>query len=167
MESVLSLRPILGHTKDQKEAVLTPRRLTHPYISGELLNQNAIDIFKSVFEPDQTISQLGRAGHESKQWLRDALLSYLQESGVRYQNEKAGDNQKKSYSTLKPLLHDIVLYLDSDKKKRFGIILELCEKNQVIIRSVLYGSTTTRKFHIRVLTLLYRPQEWEGDFPVE
>ena len=167
VESVLSLRPILGHTKDQKEAVLTPRRLTHPYLSGELLNQNAIDILKGVFEPDETISQLGRASHESKQWLRDALLSYLQESGVRYQSEKAGDNQKKSYSTLKPLVHDVVLFLDSDKKKRFGVILEICEKNQVMIRSVLYGSVTTRKFHIRVLTLLYRPQEWEGDFPVE
>jgi hypothetical protein len=97
-------------------------------------------IFKGVFEPDESISQLGRANHESKQWC----------AVPKWKNEKAGDNQKKSYSTLKPLLHDIVLYLDSDKKKRVGIILELCEKNQVIIRSVLYGSTTTRKLHIRV-----------------
>ena len=64
-------------------------------------------------------------------------------------------------------MHDVVLFLDSDKKKQYGVILEICEKNQVMIRSVLYGSVTTRKFHIRVLTLLYRPQEWEGDFPVE
>jgi hypothetical protein len=167
VESVLSLRPILGHTKDQTEAVLTPRRLTHPYLSGDALNQSAVDILRGVFDPNPVISQLGRAASQTKLWLRDALISYLQDTGVRYADERSGNNQKKCYKSLKPLVNDIVLFRDSEKKKRFGIIMEILLKNQVMIRSILNGIVTLRQFHIRVLVLLYRPQEWVNDIPIE
>ena len=42
-------------------ALTEPRRLTHPYLSGEELNSSAIDILRGVFDPDPVISQLGRA----------------------------------------------------------------------------------------------------------
>jgi hypothetical protein len=166
VESVLSLRPILGHTKDQQQAVLTPRQLTHPFLSNEQLNANAIDILRGVFDPDETVSQLGRAGHESKVQLQNSLIDYLQETGVRYQSERAGNNQKKAYSTVKPQISDVVLFKDSEKKSRFGVIVQVCSHNQVFIRSVLNRIVTERKFHIRVLTLLFRPSEWKNDFPI-
>ena len=167
VESVMSLRPILGHTRDQQQVVLTPRQLTHPFLSNEQLNANAIDILRGVFSPDETISQLGRAGHESKVQLQNSLIDYLQETGVCYQNERAGNNQKKAYSVIKPQTGDVVMFKDSERKSRFGVILQILDKNQVMIRSVLYGNTTERKFHVRVLTLLFRPSEWVQDFPVE
>jgi hypothetical protein len=52
-ESVLSLWPILGHTKDQTKSVLTLRRLAHPYLSGDALNQSAVDILRGVFDQTQ------------------------------------------------------------------------------------------------------------------
>jgi hypothetical protein len=167
VESVLSLRPILGHTKDQQQVVLTPRQLTHPFLSSEQLNANAIDILRGVFNPDETVSQLGRAGHDKKQELQSALIDYLQEAGVRYSKETAGNKQKKAYSSVSPQVSDVVLFKDSDKKSRFGVIVQLCSQNQVLIRSVLNRVVTERKFHIRVLTLLFRPSEWIHDFPIE
>jgi hypothetical protein len=120
-----------------------------------------------VFDPDETVSQLGRAGHESKVQLQNSLIDYLQETGVRYQSERAGNDQKKAYSTVKPQINDVVMFKDSEKKSRFGVILQILDKNQVMIRSVLYGNVTERKFHVRVLTLLFRPSEWKDDFPID
>jgi hypothetical protein len=36
----------------------------------------------------------------------------------------------------------------------------------VMIRSVLNRVVIERKFHIRVLTLLFRPSEWLHDIPI-
>ena len=165
IESVLSLRPILGHTKDQLQTVLTPRKLTHPYLGGEELNSCAIDILRGVFDPDPIISQLGRTASQTKIWLKDALICYLQDSGIRYQSERSGNDQKKSFTDLKAKVGDVVLFKDSEKRKRFGIIVEILEKNNVTIRSVLNSVVTLRQFHVRVLILLYRPEEWQQDLP--
>ena len=62
------------------------------------------------------------------------------------------------------MIGDIVLFKDSEKRKRFGIIVDILEKNQVTIRSVL-SVVTLRQFHVRVLILLYRPEEWANDIP--
>jgi hypothetical protein len=113
------------------------------------------------------IKQLGRAASQTKLWLRDTLISYLQDTGVRYANERSGNNQKRCYKSPKPLVNDIVLFRDSEKKKCFGVIKEILPKNQVMISSVLNGTVTTGQFHNRVLVLLYRPQEWENDIPIE
>ena len=108
VESVMSLRPILGSTKDQTQTVLTPRRITHPYLGSEAMNQSVVDILRGVFDPDCVISQLGRTGSAAKEWLRDSLLSYLQDSGIRFQSEKSGNDQKKTFGKLKPAINDIV-----------------------------------------------------------
>ena len=161
-----SIRPILGHSKDQREVVLSPRPLTHPYLSGETMHQTAKDIFRGVFEPSDIISQLGRSANENKTLLRNSLIQYLHDSGIRYVKERSGNHQKKPRETLKPQLNDIVMFNDSEDKKRFRVIIEIADKNQVIMRSVLYGSVIQRKFHIRVLILLFRPSEWHHDIPL-
>ena len=66
---------------------------------------------------------------------------------------------------MKAKVGDIVLFKDSEKRKRFGIIVEVLAKNQVTIRSVLNSVVTLRQFHVRVLILLYRPAEWAEDVP--
>ena len=68
---------------------------------------------------------------------------------------------------LKPLVGDVVFFINSEKRKSFGVIVEiLSDKNQVSIRSKYQGSVQIRTVHVRVLTLLYRPSEWKNDIPV-
>ena len=143
--------------------MLTPRRITHPYLGSEAMNQSVVDILRGVFDPDCVISQLGRTGSAAKEWLRDSLLSYLQDSGIRFQSEKSGNDQKKTFGKLKPAINDIVMYVDSEKRKRFAVITNILEKNQVELRSDLNGTVVLRIFHIRVLILLYRAAEWCND----
>ena len=136
--------------------------------SQAIVSKNSTHIFFHFFHFHfPVISQLRRAASQTKIWLKDALSQYLQDSGVRYADEKSGNNQKKCYKSLKPLVNDIVLFKDSEKKKRFGIIVEILLKNQVMIRSILNSVATLRQFHVRVLILLYRPQEWINDIPSE
>ena len=144
--------------------VLTPRRLTHPFVNGETMNMSAVQILTGIFEPDHLISQLGKANSAAKGWLQQVLLDYLQTNAVRYEKPRLGDKQKPTFgNNLKPLVGDIVLYLDSAKVKRFGLVLEILLQNQVMIRSKLNNVQVDRPYHIRLLSLLYRPSEWAQD----
>ena len=58
VESIMSLRPILSSSKDHLEPVLTPRKITHPWVTPHEMNQYAQDIFRDVFHPSDIISQL-------------------------------------------------------------------------------------------------------------
>ena len=73
----------------------------------------------NVFDPDETVNQLGRSGHESKVWLQNSLIDHLQEAGIRYKSERSGNDQKKAYSTLNPQINYVVMFKDSEKKSRF------------------------------------------------
>ena len=164
VEAVMSLRPILGSTSSDEQVVLTPRRLTHPFVSGETMNMSAVQILAGIFEPDHLISQLGKSNSAAKGWLQQALLDYLQTNAIRYEKPRLGDKQKPTHGNcLKPLVGDVVLYLDSNKVKRFGLIMEILAKNQVLLRSKLNNTQVDRPYHIRLISLLYRPSEWTGD----
>ena len=163
-EAVMSLRPILGSTSSDEQVVLTPRRLTHPFVNGETMNMSAVQILTGIFEPDHLISQLGKANSAAKGWLQQVLLDYLQTNAFRYEKPRLGDKQKPTFgNNLKPLVGDIVLYFDSAKVKRFGLVLEILLQNQVMIRSKLNNVQVDRPYHIRLLSLLYRPSEWAQD----
>ena len=96
-EAVMSLRPILGSTSSDEQVVLTPRRLTHPFVNGETMNMSAVQILAGIFEPDHLISQLGKANSAAKGWLQQALLDYLQTNAVRYEKPRLGDKQKPTF----------------------------------------------------------------------
>ena len=44
--SILSLMHYIGASRDKKDMVVTPKRLSQPFFSGKILNQTALDIFK-------------------------------------------------------------------------------------------------------------------------
>ena len=64
-------------------------------------------------------------------------------------------------------MNDVVLFLNCEEKKTFGIIVQLLEKNQCLVRTTLYGKVVDRALHLRVLYLLFRPSEWNQGFPIE
>jgi len=167
IENLMSLRPILCSSKSQEFQLLTPRQLTHPFLSPEMMNNSVIDTLNATFHPDEIVSQLGRSGHQAKQLLQDRLIQYLQESGIRYASEKRGNKQKPAIVQLKPLVGDVVFFVNSEKKKTFGIIIEILNENQVSIRTKYNGTVQLRSLHIRVLTLLFRPEEWIDDLPAK
>ena len=131
------------------------------------MNNSVIDTLHATFHPDEIVSQLGRSGHQAKQLLQERLIQYLQDAGIRYASERKGNKQKPALVQLKPLVGDVVFFVNSEKKKTFGIIVEILNENQVSIRTKYHGTIQLRSVHIRVLTLLFRPEEWVDDLPAK
>ena len=121
------------------------------------------DILAGIFDPNLLLSQLGRIQSESKEILREALKNYLQESGLRFQNMRAGNDQHLPSKHLQPLVGDTVLYLYSDDKASYGLIKEIPTKNRVTVKTQLHGIP----MHSRLLSLLFRGSEWLNDLPFE
>ena len=61
------------------------------------------------------------------------------------------------------MIEDIVIYQTSDHKKRFGVIVEIKEKNIVRIKTTLHGVVQDVDKHIRLLVLIYRKCEWHAN----
>ena len=60
------------------------------------------DILAGIFNPNQLLSQLRRIQSESKEILRQALKSDLEESGLRFQCLRAGHDQHQPTKHLTP-----------------------------------------------------------------
>ena len=99
------------------------------------MNTSVIDTLRATFDPHEIVSQLGRSGHRAKELLQDRLIQYLQDAGIRYSSK-----QKPALVQLKPLVGDVVFFVNSEKKKTFGVIVEILNDNQVSIRTKYHGS---------------------------
>ena len=82
--------------------------------------------------------------------LQSQLLDYLQNEGIRY-DIRQGDKSKPNLHNLVPMIEDIVIYQTSDHKKRFGVIVEIKEKNIVRIKTTHHGVVQDVDKHIRLL----------------
>ena len=102
--------------------------------------------------------------NNGRETLRNALISYLQNAAVRYKSLRAGSRQTRPKEMLSPMEGDIVLYKNSDKppQTRYGLILEILGKNQVTVKTQLFGKATELPMHISTLSLLFRPAEWSN-----
>ena len=87
--------------------------------------------------------------------LQSALLDYLKKEGIKYPTRQ-GDNSKNYIQNLTPLVDDIIIYQTSEKRCRFGVIVEILEKNLVIIRTTHNGVIDNVPNYVRLLKLLYR-----------
>ena len=76
---------------------------------------------------------------------------------------RQGDNSKPNFHNLTPMLDDIVIFQTSDKKRKFGVIVELLEKNMTRVKTTLHGVVQNVEKHIRLLVLIYRKCEWHAD----
>ena len=95
--------------------------------------------------------------------LRQAIVCYLQTSALRYSSKR--EHGKQSKSSLTPMIGDVTMFKDSKEKKVFGVIIEILKKNQVMVRCIRHKTATEIANHVRVLILLYKPTERNGDIP--
>ena len=65
---------------------------------------------------------------------------------------------------LSPREGNIIQYKNSDKPPQtiYGLILEILRKNQVTVKTQLFGKATDLPIHISTLSLLFRPTEWSN-----
>ena len=75
------------------------------------------------------------------------------------------DDQHNPKELLRPLLDDIVLYLNSEGKICYGLVTAILTKNRVTVKTNLYGKPTFLPMHSRLLNLLFRHSEWDQDVP--
>ena len=74
---------------------------------------------------------------------------------------------RKNEKNLKPEIHDIVIFKDSKGMKKFGRIISIDTNQMVTLQCLHHGTPITRQFHIRLLNLLFRKQEWNEDVPAK
>ena len=98
--------------------------------------------------------------HNGRETLRNALIDYLQNAAVRYKSFRAGSRQTKPKELLSPMQGNIVLYKNSEKQTRYGLILEILDKNQVKVMTQLFNCPTELPMHVSTLALLFHPAEW-------
>ena len=65
-----------------------------------------------------------------------------------------------SEKSLRPQINDIVLYMDSKEKSRFGKIVKIKSDTLVNLYCLQFNKLVSQDFHIRLLKLLHRPSEW-------
>lgn len=65
------------------------------------------------------------------------------------------------------MIDDVVIFLNSEGKKHFGIITEIFQNNMIVILCILNKKKTERQYHRRLLRLVHRKSEWNYDFPVD
>merc|ERR1712002_812047 len=68
---------------------------------------------------------------------------------------------------LKPQVDDIVIFKDSKGMKKFGKIVSIDSNQLVSLICLHHGTKITRQFHILLLNLLFRKQEWIDDVPAK
>ena len=49
-----------------------------------------------------------------------------------------GDDSKPNSHNLSPMLDDIVIFQTSDKKRKFGLIIEILQKNMIKVKTTLH-----------------------------
>ena len=124
VESILNSRPILMHTKSAETMVLTPKMLVSPFLSGDQYQEWLIDALDPLVALPHNAQLLRHNNNATNLQLQSDLLSYLQQQGLRYQVVQ-GDNSKPDRQGLKPEEGDVVIFRNSDKQLKFGIIIEI------------------------------------------
>ena len=167
-ESVLSLKPTLISSENKKELIIFPRLFMQPWMPAAVVTSTIKDILDGVFDITQTLSQLGKMHSNGRETLRNALISYLQNAAVRFKILRAGSRQTRPKELLSPREGDIILYKNSDKppQTRYGLIQKILGKNQVTVKTQLFGKAIELPMHISTLSLLFRPTEWAHGLPV-
>ena len=77
-----------------------------------------------------------------------------------------GETNKKGLTGLSPQVNDVIIYKDHNNQPRFGIIQRVLEKNKVLVKTTHYKKIDQLEMHIRKISLIYRPKENLGHFPL-
>lgn len=161
VEHLLSLRPILSTTSDDRAVFLTPRLLSQPFLDNSTLESQIQNIINDHFNPGY-IQDLLVYNSTMQKSFQEALLTYLQSAALAYEDPRILGPFKPRHSEkfLKPQINDIVLYMDSKEKSRFGKIVNIKSDTLVNLFCLQFNKLVAQDFHIRTLRLLHRPAEW-------
>ena len=159
VESIMNSRPILLSHKSSDIQLLCPKMLLSPFLNSEQLKSWIMDALDPLTALPNTASLIVKNHSAVQDALQSALLDYLQKEGIKYPTRQ-GDNSKNDIQNLTPLVDDIIIYQTSEKRCRFGVIVEILPKNMVIIRTTRNGVIENVSKHLRLLKLLYRSSEW-------
>ena len=85
---------------------------------------------------------------------------------MRFKPTMQGDTNRKSFTGLVPQVNEIIIYRDHTNQPRFGIIQKILEKNRVAVRTTHYKRIDELVMHVRKISLIYRPSENKGHFPL-
>ena len=136
--------------------------LLSPYLTSEQLESWILDVLSPLTALNSVASLVAKNHSAVQNALQSHLLDYLQSEGIRY-DIRQGDNSKPNFHNLTPMLDDIIIFQTSDKKRKFGVIVEILEKNKIRVKTTLHGVVQNVEKHIRLLVLIYRKSEWHAD----
>ena len=138
-----------------------------PHLDAETIESHINDIVTREFNDDfyKAIMNKNKA---SRLAFEENLLTYLQSTSTAYQDTRAKNsrNIRAIEKELKPLVGDVVIYLDSKDNKKFGVITSVDSLQLVTIKCLHHKTQIEKQIHIRLLSLLFRPTEWNSGIPV-
>ena len=113
------------------------------------------------FDP-LAIINLNVNAREQRSAFKEELLNYLQSVSLSYEDTRVrGARPNKLLKEfLTPLKRDVCLYMDSKKRKRFGIIDRVVNPAKVILIVLKGHHRTYQEYTTRQLLLLFRASEW-------
>ena len=168
IESTINNRPILTSSNGTDASIITPNLLLHPQASQADLQATVQAVLTDIFQHGDSLSLIGRDMKQTQNTLRLSLLDYLQNSAIRFILPSRGHNQKPVTKHLIPMINDVVMFRDSSKVPRLGIIISIEPNNMVCVKHKKYSDITETMMHIRLLALLHRPSEINQDgFPIK
>ena len=94
IEAAVNSRPYLVSTNDSSTTVLTPKQLLSPWMSGEEVSSWVEQVLCDTFNPNTTISLLGRTSGNCKEVLQEAIHDYLMSAGLRFNKDRMGNLSK-------------------------------------------------------------------------
>jgi hypothetical protein len=156
---IMNSRPILLSHKSSDIQLLCPKMLLSPYLNSEQLRNWIWDVLDPLTALPNTASLIVKNHAAVQDALQSALLDYLQKEGVKYPTRQ-GDNSKNDIQHLTPLVDDIIIYQTSEKRCRFGVIVQILPNNMVIVRTSRNSVLENLSKHLRLLKLIFRKSEW-------
>ena len=107
VEHLLSLRPILSTTSDDRATSLTPRLLSQPFLDNSILESQIQNIINDYFNPGY-LQDLLKYNSTIQKNFQEALLSYLQSAALSYQDSRiiGPFKPRNSEKFLKPKIND-------------------------------------------------------------
>ena len=158
---LMSFRPIYQKTSG---IYIYPRLLTHIHVDPIRISGDLFLVISKL--QDEIVGKLAESKANSSELFKQALIDYLKSSSVRFKPQIQGDTNRKSFTGLIPQVNDIIIYKDHNNQPRFGIIQRILEKNRVLVKTTHYKKIDELVMHVRKISLIYRPKENKGHFPL-
>ena len=153
----MGFSPILKGDSSTSEFFVTPRHFSKLLFSPA---QDLLDVESTAnMVLDITVDSLISIRRNHQSLFRQALISHLSSSGVRYNPDRLGDGSRRAKDShiLTPQVGDIVLSVDHEGLTRVGRVVEVgVDINQHLVLLRWRNQVLRMKLHTRKIRLLFR-----------